>query len=412
MKILNRHPLLATVLTALLLNVVACHHHDEPRNKSNSEEESPEEAMVEAAAEAGDIKRTIELADSFVNLNLLSSVRADFYKAMVYNRQEDDPAMAEHIKKIIKAYEEGTDEDPLFYSRAAMSLAGHYIGMNQYEEAMNVAMPALAKFEPDPAIQPDWKGIFLSIIGACQKMLNQPEEAEQNFEQAYRYYKKYMGDERFKLVDFQTCIVDVYNISSYYSGNETLKEYQKWNDRCDSLLATRLFHSLASQGMPPAKICNYMNDELTIDNEQGMFVTMFIGLIDLTTGHLCFCNAGHNPPVIGGSDNKGDFLNMLPNAPIGLWPGLEYEGEEIGSIKSRPLFIYTDGLNEAEDRHQKQFGDDRMLDILRQTQFISAKQVIETMAEAVSQYRNGAEPNDDLSMMCICLKEPLSVCKM
>ena len=78
--------------------------------------------MVEVAAEAGDIKRTIELADSFVNLNLLSSVRADFYKAMACNRIEDYPAMAEYIRKIVKAYEDGSDEDPLFYSRACSSL--------------------------------------------------------------------------------------------------------------------------------------------------------------------------------------------------------------------------------------------------------------------------------------------------
>lgn len=71
-----------------------------------------------------------------------------------------------------------------------------------------VEMPALARLEPDPNIQSDWKGIFLSFIGACQKKLNQPEEAKKNFEQAYQYYRKYMSEERFKLLDFQTCIVD------------------------------------------------------------------------------------------------------------------------------------------------------------------------------------------------------------
>ena len=126
-----------------------------------------------------------------------------------------------------------------------------------------------------------------------------------------------------------------------------------------------------------------------------------MGLIDLKTGHLDFCNAGHNPPVIGGGENKGDFLDMESNAPFGLWPGLKYEGEEIETIKGRPLFIYTDGLNEAENSQQIQLGDERVLDLLRQTRFASAQQVVETMAEAVSLHRNGAEPNDDLTMMCI-----------
>ena len=638
--------------------------------------------MVETAAEAGDIKRTIELADSFVNLNLLSSIRADFYKAMAYNRQGDDRATAEHIKKIIKAYEDGTDEDPLFYSRAAMNLSSQYISMNQYEEAMNVAMPALARFEPDPAIQPDWKGYFLSNIGACQKKLNQPEEAEKNFEQAYQYYKKYMGDERFKLVDFQTYIIDVYNISSYYTDDETLNEFQKWNDRCDSLLAwykfqpgadsayvemmdgvialrragillnqgkkteadmafeqfmktnyakgnegrlsaceylvsagryaeaadiyqdydriaaergikpnldiithhlfpkfkvnyeagrkdsalavavkiaslinsavvkqkddnaaelatiyetqkkdrqiaeqqmrlsrarmigfivaiiaiivffvvidifrrrsakrlakvnaakermegelsiarniqmsmvphtfpkrddldmyammtpakevggdlysyliqgdklyfcvgdvsgkgvpaslfmaqtTRLFHALASQGMSPAEICTHMNDELTEDNEQSMFVTMFICRLNMKLNLFEYCNAGHNPPVIGNADGQLSFLDLEANAPIGLWPGLAFEGESIDYFKDRLLFIYTDGLNEAENKQQEQFGDERILELLKQTQSASAQQIIETLADAVNQHRNGADPNDDLTMMCIHMKTP------
>ena len=166
--------------------------------------------------------------------------------------------------------------------------------------------------------------------------------------------------------------------------------------------ATRLFLTLAKQGMMPAEICTRINDALSgDDNENGMFVTFWLGLVDLTTGHLDFCNAGHNPPVIGGGEHHGEFLDMIPNAPIGLWPGLEYEGEEIDSIKGRPLFIYTDGLNEAENPQKEQFGDDRLLDILRNTHFDTAQQVIETLKAEVETHRNGAEPNDDLTMMCL-----------
>ena len=166
--------------------------------------------------------------------------------------------------------------------------------------------------------------------------------------------------------------------------------------------ATRLFQTLAKQGMLPAEICTRMNDALSgKDNENGMFVTCFVGLIDLKSGHLSFCNAGHNPPVIGGSSSKGDFLEMESNAPLGLWPGLEYVGEEIDTIKGRPLFIYSDGLTEAENDQQQQFGNELLLSILRNTQFESSKQVIDTLAAEVEKHRNGAEPNDDLSMMCI-----------
>ena len=165
---------------------------------------------------------------------------------------------------------------------------------------------------------------------------------------------------------------------------------------------TRLFRTLAGQHLLPAEICRQLNDALSgEENQTDMFVTLFVGLVDLTTGHLSFCNAGHNPPVIGGGESGGEFLKMLSNFPVGVLPGLEFQGEEVESIKNRPLFIYTDGLNEAENRAHEQFGDDRLLDILRNTRFDSARQVVETLSECIEKHRDGADPNDDLTMMCL-----------
>ena len=170
--------------------------------------------------------------------------------------------------------------------------------------------------------------------------------------------------------------------------------------------ATRLFQTLAKQGMSPAEICTRINDALSgADNEGNMFVTMFLGLMDLETGHLWFCNAGHNPPILGGGQHGGDFIDMLPNAPIGVLPGLEFKGEEIESIKGRMLFVYTDGLNEAENPAHEQFGDERLLGILRSRSFESTRQVIDSITADVEAHRNGAEPNDDLTMMCLNIKE-------
>jgi serine phosphatase RsbU (regulator of sigma subunit) len=163
----------------------------------------------------------------------------------------------------------------------------------------------------------------------------------------------------------------------------------------------RLFRAMAKQHYTPAEICTRINNELTENNENGMFITMFIGLVDLTSGRLDFCNAGHNPPVLGGDADGGNFLQMIPNAPIGLWQGLEYEGEYIDSIKGKPLFIYTDGLNEAENPELERFGDDHMLEVLRETKFSSAMQVVESLKRQVEEHRRGAEPNDDLTMMCL-----------
>ena len=165
--------------------------------------------------------------------------------------------------------------------------------------------------------------------------------------------------------------------------------------------AIRLFRALAKQHQMPAYIATRLNEELTEKNDNGMFVTMFIGQLNLITGLFHFCNAGHNPPVIGGDEQHGSFLEMESNAPIGLWPGLEFIGEEIESIKGRPLFIYSDGLNEAENDKQEQFGDDRMLNILRHTEFRNARHVVELMETEVKRHRHGADANDDLTIMCI-----------
>ena len=166
--------------------------------------------------------------------------------------------------------------------------------------------------------------------------------------------------------------------------------------------ATRLFRTLASQGMKPDEIATRMNAELAEDNEQGMFVTMFIGMIDIGRGRMDFCNAGHNPPLIGGGvHGEPVFLDVIPNAPVGLWPDLVYEGESIEDIRNKPFLVYTDGLNEAENPQQEQYGEHRMIEFLHNGNFGNAKKVVEALKEDVEKFRDGAEPNDDLTMLCL-----------
>ena len=164
---------------------------------------------------------------------------------------------------------------------------------------------------------------------------------------------------------------------------------------------TRLFRTLAAQSMMPAEIATRMNNALTEGNEQGMFVTMFLGLVDLQSGRLDFCNAGHNPPIIFDDQQHGVFLEMEPNAPIGLWPELEFVGESIENVKGRPFFVYTDGLNEAENTSQEQYGDERLLAFLRAARFHNARKLLEALKADVERFRDGAEPNDDMTMLCL-----------
>jgi len=176
--------------------------------------------------------------------------------------------------------------------------------------------------------------------------------------------------------------------------------------------ATRLFRTMASQHMMPAEIATRMNAALTENNEQGMFVTMFMGLLNLKTGKLNYCNAGHNPPLVMDSPLSAvtarnypfRYLEMEPNAPIGLWPELEFVGEEIENLKGRPMVFYTDGLTEAENKQQEQFGEERLLDLLCHNALSSARDVDAFLKREVEKFRDGAEINDDMTLLCMLIE--------
>lgn len=166
-------------------------------------------------------------------------------------------------------------------------------------------------------------------------------------------------------------------------------------------IVTREFRTLALTGKSPAEIATRLNNELTENNNEGMFVTMFICRLDLKTLQLEYCNAGHNPPIISNADGQFSFLDVLPNAPIGLWPGLEYEGEEMELQSNQRLLLYTDGLNEAENRQQEQYGEDRIIKLLTSLSASSCRDIVEALKADTDKFRDGAEQNDDLTLLAM-----------
>ena len=161
--------------------------------------------------------------------------------------------------------------------------------------------------------------------------------------------------------------------------------------------ATRLFRTLAGEGFAPVDIANRMNSGLCEGNDTMMFVTMFIGRVDLQTGRLHFCNCGHNPPLI-----DGQFLTFkYKNRPLGIIDGIPFKDESIDDIRGKLLLVYTDGLNEAMNRQNEQLGNDRLLELMANCQKQTACQVVEMLKQAVEKHRDGAEPNDDLTLLCL-----------
>jgi sigma-B regulation protein RsbU (phosphoserine phosphatase) len=163
-----------------------------------------------------------------------------------------------------------------------------------------------------------------------------------------------------------------------------------------------LFRNISSHTAEPHLIAQALNDALSEGNDTSMFVTAFLGVLELGTGLLHYCNAGHNPPLIIGSEVS--LVPCEPNVPLGLMAGMDFVPQEIQFDHQMMIFLFTDGLNEAEDELHAQFGDDR---ILQQAEALLAKgniqsaELVNQMNEAVHTFVNGAQQSDDLTMLAI-----------
>ncbi len=158
-----------------------------------------------------------------------------------------------------------------------------------------------------------------------------------------------------------------------------------------------LFRSVSAHEKSPQNIVTLMNESITDMNENEMFVTFFCGVLDLASGHLSYCNAGHNPPLI--YTDKLEFLPAMPNLPLGILPGMPFVEQETDLGDDAVLYLYTDGLTEAENLAHEQFGEARMQDVLRTRR--NAQGDLEAMQKAVADFVGAADPSDDLTMLFI-----------
>ena len=168
-----------------------------------------------------------------------------------------------------------------------------------------------------------------------------------------------------------------------------------------------LFHNISYHLSEPDKIMQELNKAQTDGNETNMFVTLFVGMLNLSTGRLMYCNAGHDAPMLIGQTME--TLACDPNLPIGVESGWKYSLQHTTIEPQTTIFLFTDGLNEAENTRQELFGDARVRNVARlavsrgQRQ---PRQVIDSMTEAVSQFVGDAEQSDDLTMLAIQFIEP------
>ena len=163
-----------------------------------------------------------------------------------------------------------------------------------------------------------------------------------------------------------------------------------------------LFRTVSAHEDNPSNIVMKLNEAMTEMNESCMFVTLFVGALDLSTGRLHYCNAGHCPPLLIGNE-----LTLLPvdtNIPVGFLAEWQYTSQQITLPPQTSIFLYTDGLTEARNAEKEMFGKQRMNDVIRKAieeGKTAPEQTIRMMAEAKNRFVNGNEQSDDLTMLAI-----------
>jgi len=167
-----------------------------------------------------------------------------------------------------------------------------------------------------------------------------------------------------------------------------------------------LFRNVSGYISEPDRIVEALNKAQNEGNDTNMFVTIFVGVLDLQTGVLNYCNGGHDAPLLVGRD-VGE-LPCDPNLPIGVIGDFKFSQQQVNIDTNTTIFLFTDGLNEAENARHQQFGDQRIWNVARRLLSENSHQpeyMIEQMTQAVHEFVGDAEQSDDLTMLAIQYKK-------
>lgn len=162
-----------------------------------------------------------------------------------------------------------------------------------------------------------------------------------------------------------------------------------------------MFRNMSRRTTNARRICNSINATVSERNRQNMFCTIFVGVLNLRTGHLDYCNAGHNPPIIV-RNGKAEYMTPEVNIPLGIDGKMKYKSETTFLDRGDILFLYTDGLNEAENINKQLFGNEATLKAVNAaSNSTSMKVLTANVLATVKAYADGTEQSDDLTMVGI-----------
>ena len=167
------------------------------------------------------------------------------------------------------------------------------------------------------------------------------------------------------------------------------------------MIAKIILRQIAMMGDSPKDTLIRLNDQISDNNQNSMFVTIWFGILDVTTGHVVASNAGHEYPIIKGKDGKYEIMKDKHGMVLGAMPGIKYREYEFDVEKGGALFLYTDGAPEATNANNELYGMDRVVESLNKNPELPAKELIESLKSDIDEYVGDAPQFDDLTMMCI-----------
>lgn len=173
------------------------------------------------------------------------------------------------------------------------------------------------------------------------------------------------------------------------------------------VIAKTLIKNHALNKEQPKDIFTNVNNQLCENNEVGMFVTGWLGIIDITSGYMTYVNAGHNYPLVVHADGTVEWIKSRPGFVLAGMDGTRYRQNELQLETGDTLYLYTDGVSEALDLKQELFGDDRLEKALSENGVsdMTPKEMIEHISAKLEAFASGAEQADDITMLSVTMKK-------
>lgn len=170
------------------------------------------------------------------------------------------------------------------------------------------------------------------------------------------------------------------------------------------MMSKNLINNYAMQGGSPARVLEQANEAICRHNEVEMFVTVWLGVLEISTGRITAANAGHEYPVIKKANGEFELLKGKHGFVIGGMEGMKYKDYEFYLEKGGAIFLYTDGVPEATNSDNVLFGTDRLLSALNKDKNAEPKAMLQNVKAAVDKFVGNAEQFDDMTMLGLIYK--------